>query len=186
MISPNTIDKAKKGKLNEQESESAVNGITEHEANVRFVQGVLADAFTSAAGQVRRKIEAAGMYAGLAVTHGVETTERFASAVPFQGIIDTVVNWTTPRTPAGACTFIRSQMTAINQNTLDVLEVTANGLRNATRHGTGAASPENLTAVERWKRVKTCTAAAISKLPKRRSRRRRNARRTETQLSIVR
>ena len=148
MISPNTIDKAKKGKLNEQESESAVNGITEHEANVRFVQGVLADASTSAAGQVRRKIEAAGMYAGLAVTHGVETTERFASAVPFQGIIDTVVNWTTPRNPAGACSFIRSQMTAINQNTLDVLEVTANGLRNATRHGTGAASPENLTAVE--------------------------------------
>ena len=60
---------------------------------------------------------------------------------------------------------------------------------SAKRHTTwhwvrGAASPENLTAVERWKRVKTCTAAAISKLPKRKSRRRRNARRTEKQLSI--
>ena len=65
-------------------------------ANVRFVQGVLADALTSAVGEVRRKVESAGMYAGLAVTHGMETADRFANAIPFQGIIDSVVNWTQP------------------------------------------------------------------------------------------
>ena len=184
VISPDEIRQARNGKLDEERTEIVANGITEREANERFVQGVLVDALTSVAGSVRRRIEAAGMYAGLAVTHGAETANRFAGAIPYQGIIDIVQSWPTPRSPTGACAFIRNQTALAYGDTLDVLEITINGLRTATQHGTGALSSENLTAEERWCRVKNCTEAAISKLPKRRSRRRRNATRTAQQLSI--